>query len=119
MYPNRLGCCDHRCSISVGFKSTNVFCDRAGHQLDVLRQIADVTAKRIGRPLIESGTVKAHVAAHRLPDADEHTHQRRFAEPLGPMMPRPCPASSSNVTSWTTILATPGGAPLKVSTVSR
>src|SRR5262245_20140914 len=33
-----------------------------------------------------------------------------FPEPLGPITPRPCPASSSNATSWTTIFATPGGA---------
>ena len=69
-----------------------IFCGhRAGQQLDVLRQIADVTAKRIRRPLIERGAVEAHVAAHRLPDADEQPRQRRFAGAAGADDAEPLP----------------------------
>src|SRR4029077_11515722 len=40
-------------------------------------------------------------------------------EPLGPMMPSPCPASSLKAISWTTTFWTPGGAPLMPSTERR
>ena len=57
-----------------------IFCaDRAGEQFDVLRQIADVTAEHVGRPLVERGAVEPDLAAHRLPDADQGADQRRLA----------------------------------------
>ena len=89
----------------------------AGQQLDVLRQIADVLAERIRRPLIERGAVETDAAAHRPPDADQHARQRAICPmPLGPMMPRPLPACSGKLTSCTTIFCSPGGTTLTFST---
>src|ERR1700735_3906895 len=40
-------------------------------------------------------------------------------DPLGPMMPRPLPASSAKVTSWTMIFWSPGGTMATASTDRR
>ena len=52
---------------------------RAGEQLDVLRQVADVAAERLRRPLVERRAVEPDLAAHRLPDADQGAGERGLA----------------------------------------
>ena len=67
----------------LGIEPANILGDGACEQFDILRQIADVTAKHIGRPLIEGGAIEPYFAAERLPDADQRAHQRRFARAAG------------------------------------
>ena len=56
---------DDRVRIGLRLEARDVLRDRAVEQLDVLRQIADVPAERLGRPLIERRAVEADAAAHR------------------------------------------------------
>ena len=57
-----------------------MFCgDCAIEQLDVLRQVADVAAERLGLPLIERGAVEANRSPLRQPGADESPRERRLA----------------------------------------
>jgi hypothetical protein len=57
----------------------DVLGDRAGEQLDVLRQVADVRAELVAVPLGDVGAVEAHRSRLRLPDAEHEPRQRRLA----------------------------------------
>src|SRR6185437_16524731 len=46
---------------------------------DVLRQIADVAAEIVGRPLAQIGAVQSDMAPASRPYSDESLEQRRFA----------------------------------------
>ena len=75
---------DHRLGRRVGLEARDVLRHRAGEQLDVLRQIADVRAE-LGRcPLVECRAVETHLAAHRGPDADDHACERGLARGARP-----------------------------------
>ena len=65
--------------VGLGIEAADVLRDGAGEQLDVLRQVADMAAEHVGRPLVERGAVEPHLAADRLPDADQRADQRRLA----------------------------------------
>ena len=67
---------DHGLGRSVGFMAGDVLCDGTEEQLHVLRQVANVLSELGSRPLVHRGAVDAHLAAHRLPDADQQAHQR-------------------------------------------
>ena len=71
MHADSFGRGNHGLGVGVRFEASDILRHCAGQQLHVLRQIADVTAKRVRRPLIEGSAIEAHVAAHRLPDADQ------------------------------------------------
>src|ERR1700676_2528859 len=43
------------------------------------RQISDMAAEHVGRPLIERRAIEPYLSAHRLPYTDQHAHQRRLA----------------------------------------
>ena len=60
-----------RSGVGVFLEARDVLRDGAGEQFDVLRQIADVPAERVGRPLVERRAVEADLAARRPPDADQ------------------------------------------------
>ena len=64
---------------SVRIEAGNILGDRAGEQLDVLRQIADMAAEHFGRPLIERGGIDPDLAAYRLPDPDQRAHLANHA----------------------------------------
>ena len=68
----------------LGIEPADVLRDRAREQFDILRQIADMAAEHVGRPLIERRAVEPHLAADRLPDADQRAHQRRLARSARP-----------------------------------
>ena len=63
----------------VRLEAGDVLGDRAVEQLDVLRQVADMAAERVGLPLVEGGAVEADLAAQGRPDADEGARQGRLA----------------------------------------
>ena len=68
-----------RIGIGLRLEPANVFGNRAIEQLDVLRQIADMPAKVLRRPLVERCAVKPHLAPDRLPNADNKPRQRGLA----------------------------------------
>jgi hypothetical protein len=82
---------------ALGIEAADVLRDGAAEQFDVLRQIADMAAEHVGRPLVERGAVEPHLAAHRLPDADQRADQRRFAGAARADHAEPLPASSAKV----------------------
>ena len=53
--------------------------DCAVKQLDILRQIADVTAEYFVLPLIECRTIEPDIAPQKRPDADNAARKRGFA----------------------------------------
>ena len=57
----------------------NVHCDAAIEQFDVLRQITDVLAEGVRRPVIERGVVEPDPASNARPHPDQCTCQCRFA----------------------------------------
>ena len=59
-------------------KAGDVLGHRAGEELDVLRQIADVLSKSLGIPLTEGRPVEAHLSPKRRPDPDEDARKGRF-----------------------------------------
>ena len=70
--------------VGVGIEAADILGDGTGEQLDILRQIADMAAEHVGRPLVERRAIEPHLAAHRLPDADQRPHQRRLARAARP-----------------------------------
>ena len=100
---------DHLFDIHLLIKAADVFCHRAREQLDVLRQIADVTSELIRRPLIECAPSK-----RTLPLAGCQTPTNRRAsedlpEALGPITPSPSPVASSKPIIISTTRRSPGG----------
>ena len=68
---------DHRVRIRIA-KPGDVLSHRAGEQLDILRQVADVPADQVDVPGEQVGAVETHAAAGRLPGADQDLAQARF-----------------------------------------
>src|SRR5437899_768401 len=79
MHSDGFGCRNDSFGVGLGFEASDILRYRAGQQFHVLRQIANMTAKHIGRPLVERSAVEAHVAAYWLPDTDQQPYQRRLA----------------------------------------
>ena len=69
----------HSIGIRLDAHSCDVFRDGAVEQLDRLRDEADMLAELLRIPVVERGTVQAHVALGRPPDAHESAHQRSLA----------------------------------------
>ena len=94
MHAGRLGRRDDRLARSaVGSKRRDILRDRAGEQLDVLRQVADVP-RRAPRPTTgrasrrRAGPCRAH--GGQTPTSARASVD--LPEALGPMTPSPCPA---------------------------
>ncbi len=64
-------------------EARDVLADRAGEQLDVLRQIADVLAERIAIPARRIGAVEPHAARLRPPQTEQQANQSRLAGRAG------------------------------------
>ena len=79
MHAGFLGGGDDRFRLRFGIEAADVLRHGAGEQFDILRQIADVAAEHVRRPLVERRAVEPHLAAGRHPDADQRAHQRRLA----------------------------------------
>ena len=82
--PAVLAAADHGLGVWLRLETRDVLRHGAGQQFDVLRQIADMPAERIRRPLVERRAVEADVAAHRLPDADQQPRERGFSRAARP-----------------------------------
>ena len=66
MHAGFLGGGDDRVRLGFGIEAADVLRHGAGEQFDVLRQIADMAADHVRRPLVERRTVEPHLAADRL-----------------------------------------------------
>ena len=86
---------------ALGLEAGDVLADGAVEQLDVLRQVADVPAERLGRPLIERRPVQAHAAPRRPPHATSARASDDLPDADGPMMPSACRLRAKE-TPWTT-----------------
>src|SRR5205807_2736237 len=64
---------------SLQIESRDIDSDATLEQFDILRQIADMLAQRVGRPMLERRVVELDFAAKPRPDPDQRTRQRRFA----------------------------------------
>ena len=84
MHAGRLGRRDHGGGRRIGRKARDVLGDGALEQLHVLRQVTDVAAERLGRPLLDRGAVEPDAAARRRPHPDDGANQRRLAGGAGP-----------------------------------
>ena len=62
MYTRLPGRSDHGFGVHLAHAG-DVLGHRAGKQLDILRQVADMTAEIVGLPLVEGGAVEAYRAA--------------------------------------------------------
>src|SRR5579883_227783 len=109
---------DDRVRIRRILETRNILRHGAVEQFDVLRDIADMTAKGFRRPLIERGAVEPYRAARRGPDADQHARQRGFADAVGPITPSALPAVKVKLISCAAIFCTPGGATAALCTTS-
>jgi hypothetical protein len=67
---------DDRLSVRRLLEARDVAGDAAGEQLDILGKIADVSAERFRRPLIEACSIEAHAPAQRRPNADQRARER-------------------------------------------
>ena len=90
-------------------EARNIAGDCPVKKFDILRKISDVLAKRFGRPLLSAARSR-----RMLPRAGCQTPTRArasddFPEPLGPIIPNPCPLLSSNEMSLMTGFSPPGG----------
>src|ERR1700720_3987048 len=64
---------------SLQIESRDLNSDAALEQFDILRQIADMLAQRVGRPMLEGRVVELDFAAKPRPDPNQRPCQRRFA----------------------------------------
>ena len=80
---------DHLRRVRLRLQPGDVLRDRAGEQLHVLRQVADMLAQRLGRPLVERRPIDPDLAGDGPPDADEGPGQRRLARGAGADDPQP------------------------------
>src|SRR6202051_280692 len=64
---------------SLQIESRDIDSDAALEQFDILRQIADMLAQRVGRPMLERRVVELDLAAKPRPDPNQRPCQRRFA----------------------------------------
>src|SRR5262249_10892461 len=117
VHPGSLGRSDDRSRVRLGFETRDVLRHGTAKQLDVLRQVADMRAEHLGRPLVECTSIEPDLPSSRLPHADKQACDD-LPEPVGPITPRPLPRSSLNDMSCNTGLELPGGAALAFSTVS-
>ena len=83
VHAGRLGRRDHLLGVGFRLEAGDVLGDRAGEQLHVLRQVADMLAEGLGRPLVERGAVDPDLARHRAPDAHQGTGERGLARGAG------------------------------------
>ena len=84
---------DHRLVGGVAHPR-DVVAHRAGEQLDVLGQIADVAAEIAAVPGVHLGAVEPDVSGSWRPDPDDQAAQRRLLEPDGPITASTSPAAS-------------------------
>ena len=75
MHAGSLRRADDLLRVSRGIKPRDVLADRPGKELDVLRRIADVPAKRLFIPLVERRAVEANLATCGLPNAHQKPGQ--------------------------------------------
>ena len=99
MHAGRLAGGDDRVARRVVLEARDILPDRAGEQLDILRQVADVLAELGRHPLIERGAVEADLAARGRPHADDHARKRRFAGRARADYAEPSPAFRAKFTS--------------------
>ena len=66
-------------ALGAGIEAADILTDRGIEQRHFLRQIADVAAQHIRRPLPEVGIVQADIAAQQRPHACKSARKRRFA----------------------------------------
>ena len=107
---------DHRLRVGVRLEAGDILRHRAGEQLDVLRQIADMAAERLRAPLVERGAVEPHLAACRPHTPTMARTSDDLPDALGPTMPSPWPGFSAKEASCTTTCCSPGGATVMTST---
>ena len=69
---------DRRCG-RLRLEAGDVLGHRAGEQLHVLRQVAEMRSQRFRRPLVECRAVDPHPAADGSPHAHKNARQRRLA----------------------------------------
>ncbi len=79
--------------IGPGSEAADVGGDRIGEELDILRQIAEITAERLARPGRNVGAIEPHRARGRPQHADDMRASVDFPAPDGPMMPSASPGS--------------------------
>jgi len=77
MHAGFLGGGDDRIRLRFGSKR-QMFCATVRRTIRRLRQIADVAAEHIGRPLVERRAVEPHLAAAGIQTADQRANQRSF-----------------------------------------
>ena len=111
-----LGGGDDGLGVGLGLEAGDVLRHRAGQQLDVLRQIADVAPSAS-----DDHWSSAAPSRRTLPRTGCQTPTSMRAsddlpEPLGPMMPSPLPRSSVRLTSCTTTFWVPGATTAAFST---
>jgi hypothetical protein len=75
VHPGGLCGFDDGCGLGLGVEAGDVVRDRPGEELDILRQVADVTPKVVGRPLVECSTVQANLAPNGRPNAHDRPRQ--------------------------------------------
>ena len=103
----------------VGIEAGDVFSDRSVEQLDVLRQVADMLAKDVRAPLVESGSVEADVPRSGCQAPTSARASVDLPEAEGPITPRPAPAVRENETPCSMGCCCPGAAAANPSTSSR
>src|SRR5262249_13833464 len=77
----RLSCGYNRIGIGRILKATNVLRHCSVEQLDILRNVADMAAKGLRRPLIKRGAGEPYRAPQRTPNADQHPRGGRCSRP--------------------------------------
>jgi hypothetical protein len=75
MHARRFGGGNNGVRVRLGFEPRNILSHGTGKKLDVLREKADMTAERAGRPLIEACAVQPHRSSHRMPDAHHRSRK--------------------------------------------
>ena len=75
MYTGRLCGGNHGRWIRVWLETSDILRDGTDQELNILRQVAYMTAECIEVPLIQSCAIDAYLTAHRCPHADQRARK--------------------------------------------
>src|ERR1700676_4750976 len=93
MGARRTRCVQYDSRSCLRIEARNIGCNAAVEQLDILRQIADVTTERFRGPLLKRGIIDFDFSTKLRPNAHQRPRKRRLAGSTGTDDPEPLPAA--------------------------
>ena len=79
VHPGGLGRSQDRFRVRFRFETRDILRHRPRKEFNILRQIADVSAEHLGRPLVEGTSIKPNLASRWWPYSDQQACKRGLA----------------------------------------